>query len=94
MAKIVCLKEKGNRERRCGLLPVNVKSYILLGADVIVEAGLGESIFITDEEYTNAGATVLSNRAEILAQADVILSVDKLPVEDVAHAKGKTVISF
>ncbi|MBB1455635.1 NAD(P) transhydrogenase subunit alpha [Pseudoalteromonas sp. SG43-5] len=94
MAKIVCLKEKGNRERRCGLLPVNVKSYILLGADVIVESGLGESIFITDEEYTNAGATVLSNRAEILAQADVILSVDKLPVEDVAHAKGKTVISF
>ena len=94
MANIVCLKEKGTRERRCALLPANVKSYVLLGTDVIVESGLGENVFITDEEYANAGATVLSNRAEIIAQADVILSVDKLPIEDVILAKGKTVISF
>lgn len=94
MAKIVCLKEAASRERRCGLLPSNVKAYVLLGADVIVESGLGDGIYITDEEYVNAGATVLTERAEILAQADVILSVDKLPAEDIVHAKNKTVISF
>lgn len=94
MAKIVCLKEAASRERRCGLLPANVKAYVLLGADVIVESGLGDGIYITDEEYVNAGATVLTERAEILAQADVILSVDKLPAEDIVHAKNKTVISF
>ncbi|MDN3476466.1 NAD(P) transhydrogenase subunit alpha [Pseudoalteromonas sp. APC 3355] len=94
MAKIVCLKEAASRERRCGLLPANVKAYVLLGADVIVESGIGDGIFITDEDYVNAGATVLKDRVEILAQADVILSVDKLPGEDVVHAKNKTVISF
>ncbi|MDC9526823.1 NAD(P) transhydrogenase subunit alpha [Pseudoalteromonas sp. Angola-30] len=94
MAKIVCLKEAASRERRCGLLPANVKAYVLLGAEVVVESGLGDGIFITDEDYVNAGATVLKDRVEILAQADVILSVDKLPAEDVVHAKNKTVISF
>ncbi|TMN62995.1 NAD(P)(+) transhydrogenase (Re/Si-specific) subunit alpha, partial [Pseudoalteromonas sp. S1727] len=48
----------------------------------------------SDDEYASAGATVLNDRAEILAQADVILSVDKLPAEDIVHAKNKTVISF
>lgn len=94
MAKIVCLKEAASRERRCGLLPANVKAYVLLGADVIVESGFGDGIFISDKEYEDAGATVLKDRAEILVQADVILSVDKLPVEDIPHAKGKTIISF
>lgn len=94
MAKIVCLKEAASRERRCGLLPANIKAYVLLGADVIVESGFGDGIFISDKEYEDAGATVLKDRAEILVQADVILSVDKLPVEDIPHAKGKTIISF
>lgn len=94
MAKIACLKEAVATERRCALLPANVKAYALLGADVIVESGLGEGIFISDDEYASAGATVLNDRAEILAQADVILSVDKLPAEDIVHAKYKTVISF
>ncbi|MDQ9094055.1 NAD(P)(+) transhydrogenase (Re/Si-specific) subunit alpha, partial [Pseudoalteromonas haloplanktis] len=94
MAKIACLKEAAATERRCALLPANVKAYALLGADVIVESGLGEGIFISDDEYASAGATVLNDRAEILAQADVILSVDKLPAEDIVHAKNKTVISF
>ena len=94
MAKIVCLKEAASSERRCGLLPANVKTYVLLGAEVIVESGLGSGVYITDKEYTDAGATVLKDRADILVQADVILSVDKLPAEDIVHAKGKTVISF
>ena len=49
-------------EKRCSLLPVNVKAYKLLGADVLIESGLGQHIHVTDEEYIEAGASVSSTR--------------------------------
>lgn len=94
MATIACLKEAAKNERRCALLPGNVKAYALLGADIMIESGLGEGVFITDDEYRQAGAKVLNDRAAIIDKADVILSVDKLPAADIRLAGNKTVISF
>lgn len=94
MAKIACLKEAGIKERRCALLPSNVKAYKMLGAEVVVESGLGDSVFISDDAYLEAGATVLNDRSEILKIVDLVLSVDKLPEQDIALLKNKTVISF
>ncbi|MGY8897019.1 MAG: NAD(P) transhydrogenase subunit alpha [Paraglaciecola sp.] len=79
-------------EKRCSLLPVNVKAYKLLGADVLIESGLGQHIHVTDEEYIEAGASVSSTRDELLAQGDIVLSLHKLSEEDVAHVKQDALV--
>ncbi|RDV25451.1 NAD(P) transhydrogenase subunit alpha [Alteromonas aestuariivivens] len=94
MAKIACLKEGVANERRCAMLPINVKGYTRLGAEVLVESGIGEGIFISDEEYIVAGAKVLESRKKLLEDADIVLLVNKLPKEEIPTLKGKTVISF
>lgn len=79
-------------EKRCSLLPVNVKAYKLLGADVLIESGLGQHIHVTDEEYIEAGASVSSTRNELLAQGDIVLSLHKLSADDVAHVKQDALV--
>ena len=43
-------------EIRATILPEVAKKFIDLGIDVSIEAGLGESVFISDELYAEAGA--------------------------------------
>ncbi|MDU0113188.1 NAD(P) transhydrogenase subunit alpha [Psychrosphaera aquimarina] len=81
-------------EKRSALLPSNVKAYKLLGASVIIETGLGKGIHITDEEYQQAGAEVINSREVLLTQADVVLSIHKLPKEELSLITNKVVISF
>ena len=42
------------QEKRCAVLPVNVKAYKLLGATVWIQAGIGKHIHVSDEEYIAA----------------------------------------
>jgi NAD(P) transhydrogenase subunit alpha len=79
-------------EKRCAVLPVNVKAYKLLGATVLVQAGIGEHIHVTDEEYVAAGAEIVATRSELLAKADIVPSLHKLSVDDLSHVKPNTLI--
>lgn len=94
MSIIVFPKELTLGEKRCALLPATVKSYRLLGAEIYIQAGLGEQIHVQDEEYIAAGASVISSRAELLQKADVVLSIHKLPEPDLALLNNKLVVSF
>lgn len=94
MAKIAFLKETLSGEKRCALLPANVKTYTRMGADVVVEAGIGNGVFISDEQYSEAGATIINDRQAIAEQAEVVLSIHKLPQPELASFSGKVLISF
>jgi H+-translocating NAD(P) transhydrogenase subunit alpha len=61
-------------ENRVSLLPDGVESLIALGQQVIVESKAGERAFTTDEDYTKAGAKVVS-RSEIFTKADVVCKI-------------------
>ncbi len=87
-------KETLTGEKRCTLLPSNVKAYKLLGATVLVESGLGLGVHITDEQYIEAGAQVIESRQSLLTQADIILSIHKLPLNQLEWVANKTLISF
>ena len=89
-------KETLAGEKRCALLPSNVKKYKASGALVRVESGLGDAIHISDEEYIAAGAEIYLVRGALLTSSDVIISVHKLPVAELALLKesGTTLISF
>lgn len=57
-------KEIKNNERRVGITPAGVTSFIKNGHKVIVEtdAGLGSSF--TDQDYVSAGAQIVSTAKE------------------------------
>ena len=71
--KIAVLKE-GGAETRVAAIPETVKKFAGLGATVAVEQEAGEGASISDADYEAAGAGTAS-RAEVLKDADIILTV-------------------
>lgn len=89
------LKESAPGETRVALLPESLKSLISQGITVTVEAGAGISAGASDQAYIDAGATVTSDRASILAGADLIPVVTAPDSADQAQLKaGAVVIGF
>lgn len=67
-------KETTAGERRVALVPESGKKLIQAGYEVFVEAGAGTAAGFPDAGYRDAGATLESSRAGVLA-ADLILKV-------------------
>jgi len=88
-------KETNPAEQRVAFIPSSVDRLVKKGAQVIIEAGLGASIGISDDEYRKAGASIESNRQTVLSSADITLRLRKPPVEEVSLLKkGSIHISF
>jgi NAD(P) transhydrogenase subunit alpha len=68
-------KETFPGERRVTVVPATVSSFIKAGIDVLIESGAGDEAGFLDAEYSHQGATLISQRSELFAKADVILSV-------------------
>jgi alanine dehydrogenase len=68
-------KEIKNREFRAGLTPASVRELVLHGHEVIVEHQLGAGIRVTDDDYRQAGATVVDTAAEVFAAAELLVKV-------------------
>lgn len=64
-------------ERRVAATPETVKKFVAMGIEVAVEGGAGEASRITDAAYQAAGATIVSDLALLLADADVVLKVQR-----------------
>ncbi len=73
--KIAVLKERRADERRVAATPETVKKFTGLGAEVVVEAGAGAAVHITDDDFQAAGAAMAADAAATLAGANVILKV-------------------
>lgn len=71
-------KEIKNNEFRVGLTPGNVSDYIQAGHTVLVEKGAGIGSGYSDEEYAQAGATLVNTAAEAW-NAEMVVKV-KEPV--------------
>jgi NAD(P) transhydrogenase subunit alpha len=68
-------KETFPGERRVALVPAAVKPLSKVGAELLVEAGAGESAGFWDAQYTQAGAKIISDRDEVFRTADVVAQV-------------------
>ena len=80
-------------ERRVALVPESVGRLTALGVDVRVQAGAGLAANATDDAYRDAGASVVDG--DVMAGADVVLSVNSLEVDAVrALDRGTIVVSF
>jgi H+-translocating NAD(P) transhydrogenase subunit alpha len=88
-------KENHPGEQRIAFIPSSVDRLVKKGAQVIIEASLGTSIGVSDEEYKKAGASVENNHQSLLSSSDIILRLRKPPVEEInLLKKGSIHISF
>ncbi len=88
-------KETWPGELRAAVVPQNVKKLVKSGFAVTVEAGVGLASGFLDNDFTEAGAQVSTDRAAVLGSAGVVLRVRKPELEEVGSLKSGSIhISF
>jgi NAD(P) transhydrogenase subunit alpha len=75
--KVAIPKERRAGELRVAASPETVKKLKGLGLDVVVESGAGLGANILDQAYADAGATLAADEAAALADADLVLKVQR-----------------
>ncbi|TWB48896.1 Re/Si-specific NAD(P)(+) transhydrogenase subunit alpha [Nitrospirillum viridazoti] len=85
--KIGVLKERRPGELRVAASPETVRKFVGLGFDVTIETGAGVGAAITDDAFAAAGATIAPDAASTLADADVVLKVQRPEPEELALIK-------
>ncbi|MFN2288904.1 MAG: NAD(P)(+) transhydrogenase (Re/Si-specific) subunit alpha, partial [Chromatocurvus sp.] len=80
-------KETHPGENRAAVTPETAKKLCRLGAELQVEAGAGEGSGFQDSDYSDAGATVVGDRGELLSSADMLLRIRKPEVDEIAQMK-------
>jgi alanine dehydrogenase len=73
-------KEIKNRENRVGIVPAGVRTLVSAGHKVHVQKGAGVGSGITDDLFTQAGATIVPTAADAWS-ADMVMKV-KEPLSD------------
>jgi H+-translocating NAD(P) transhydrogenase subunit alpha len=73
--KVAVVKETAPGERRVALVPEAVAKLRTAGVEVLVETGAGAGAWVSDDAFTEAGASI-ADRAE-LAGADAFLMVGR-----------------
>ena len=68
-------KEIKNHEYRVGLIPSSVSELVLNGHQVIMETKAGMGIGMTDQDYVDAGASIVDSAEEVFAKADMVIKV-------------------
>lgn len=86
-------KETHAGETRAALVPEHVAKLVKLGARVEVEAGLGLAAGHRDEAYATAGATISTDRAAMLAAADIVLKIRKPSREEASEMRDGAVLA-
>lgn len=81
--RIAVIKERHPGEQRVPLLPATAEKLVKLGAELLIEAGLGQSCRFEDAAYEKVGATVSAARRELLQSADMVLRLRKPPADEI-----------
>ncbi len=79
--KIAVPTERREHERRVALTPDAVTRLTGQGIEVLVHAGAGAGASLPDAAYVDAGARIVADEAELLAQADALVTVGR-PEDD------------
>ena len=81
-------KETHPGENRVPIIPDTVKKLCHLGAEVVIEGGLGLGSGFRDKEYTEAGASISPDRTSLFSNSDILLRLRKPDLSEVALMKS------
>ena len=73
-------------------MPESVQKLVAAKASVSVESGAGLGAARTDEDFTNAGASIVTDRNALIANADVLVVVSRPSEEDLKRMKRGAVV--
>jgi NAD(P) transhydrogenase subunit alpha len=90
--QIAVLRETQPGEARVALVPESVRKLVALKVAVGVESGAGLEAGAADADYESAGAQVAQDRASLLESADVLVAINRPPLEDLARLKKEAVV--
>jgi NAD(P) transhydrogenase subunit alpha len=92
--KVGILREVTEGEHRVGLVPETVSRLVKDGFEVIVESGAGRD-YNLDENYEEAGATVVDGAEDVYGEADIIVKVARPTEDEIGHMReGQVLICF
>ena len=74
-------KETLREEKRVGLAPVGVDALTKAGHTVFVETEAGVGSHFSDQDYINAGATIVYSAEEVFQRAELVAKVTPLTDE-------------
>jgi NAD(P) transhydrogenase subunit alpha len=93
--KIAIPKERRPHEARVAASPETVKKLTALGCKIVVEKGAGAGADITDSAYRDAGATIANDLKSTLAEAEIVLKVQRPEAKELELiGKGAVVVSI
>jgi alanine dehydrogenase len=88
-------KELKTDEYRVGMIPVGVDELTRAGHKVLIQAGAGQGSGISDQQYAENGAEIVTDAADIWKSADLIVKVkEPLPTEWPCMGAGKTIFTY
>ncbi|MGI8315956.1 alanine dehydrogenase [Halobacillus mangrovi] len=88
-------KEIKNNENRVAITPSGVVNLIKAGHTILIESNAGEGSNFTNEEYKEAGATIIENASDVWAQAEMVMKVkEPLPAEYGYFRKGLILFTY
>ena len=91
--RIAIPRETHPGENRVPIIPDVAKKLVRLGAEVVVESGMGLGSGYQDSEYADAGAEVAGDRAGMLGSADIVLRIRKHRPPGPARQRGRRAAS-
>jgi len=85
-------RESGSHERRVALVPETVARFVKSGVTVRVAQGAGDRAAFPDELYRNAGAAVVEDPRQLVADAGVVIGVGRPSAEILDATEPGTVL--
>src|SRR3954468_9069096 len=88
-------REIKSQEHRVGLIPSTATTLTRKGHTVLVQKGAGVGSGYTDEAYTQAGARIIDDAAQLFREAEMIVKVkEPLPPEYGLLRKGQILFTY
>ncbi|OEE59768.1 alanine dehydrogenase [Enterovibrio norvegicus FF-454] len=88
-------KEIKNHEYRVGMVPASVRELVSRGHAVYVQSQAGMGIGFSDDDYINAGASILPSAEEVFATAEMIVKVkEPQAVERALLREGQILFTY
>ena len=89
--KIAVPRETHPGETRVSLIPDHVARLVKAGAEVTIASGLGQTLKIADDQYSDAGAVVVADHDTLIQEADLILRIRKPLPEEIDRMKAQSI---
>ncbi len=88
-------KEVKDHEARVALVPSGVTALREAGHQILVQANAGAGSAMPDEDYAEAGATIVAEAADVWRQADIVVKVKEPQESEYAHLRpGLTLFTY